>query len=177
VIHSFIGGSDGAKPYGGLIQASDGNLYGTTQYGGPTDNGTVFKIAGLPIAANLGYFTLTPCRLIDTRPGSTAPYGGPAMAGGSVRGFVTPGFCGVPSGAKAVSANLTAVAPQARGDLRVFPSLDQGSPTSNLNFNLGSTRAGGGVFAIDATGSFTIQCDMTVGTSTNVLLDVNGYFR
>jgi uncharacterized repeat protein (TIGR03803 family) len=177
VIYSFTGGSDGGSPVASLIQASDGSLYGTTSGVGTSGDGTVFKIAGLPIAARLGYFTLTPCRLIDTRPGSTAPYGGPALAGGSVRSFVTPGFCGVPSGAKAVSANLTAVAPQARGDLRVFPSLNHGSPTSNLNFNLGRTRAGSAIFAIDAAGSFSIQCDMAAGTSTNVLFDVSGYFK
>jgi uncharacterized repeat protein (TIGR03803 family) len=45
VLHAFAGGSsDGAYPYAGLIQASDGNLYGTTQQGGASGNGTVFKI-------------------------------------------------------------------------------------------------------------------------------------
>ena len=35
--------ADGNYPYGGLIQATDGNLYGTTGNGGPSA-GTVFKI-------------------------------------------------------------------------------------------------------------------------------------
>ena len=42
-LYSF-GFSDGAYPDCGLIQASDGNLYGTTTAGGPNDAGTVFKI-------------------------------------------------------------------------------------------------------------------------------------
>jgi mannan endo-1,4-beta-mannosidase len=43
-LHAFAGGSDGATPYGGLRQLADGNLYGTTAYGGPYNDGTVFRI-------------------------------------------------------------------------------------------------------------------------------------
>jgi uncharacterized repeat protein (TIGR03803 family) len=45
VLHSFVGGSDGATPYAGLIQGSDGNFYGTTWEGGANGDGTVFKIS------------------------------------------------------------------------------------------------------------------------------------
>jgi uncharacterized repeat protein (TIGR03803 family) len=44
VLHSF-NGSDGYNPLSSLIQASDGNLYGTTQYGGLSGNGVVFQIS------------------------------------------------------------------------------------------------------------------------------------
>jgi uncharacterized repeat protein (TIGR03803 family) len=43
-LHSFSGGSDGGHPEGRLIQASDGNFYGTTSDGGDFNAGTVFKI-------------------------------------------------------------------------------------------------------------------------------------
>ena len=36
--------SDGDHPFGGLIQASDGNFYGTAQGGGVNDNGTIFQL-------------------------------------------------------------------------------------------------------------------------------------
>src|SRR5205809_7255222 len=36
--------SDGTYPTGGLIQARDGNFYGTTVGGGSSGDGTVFKI-------------------------------------------------------------------------------------------------------------------------------------
>jgi uncharacterized repeat protein (TIGR03803 family) len=36
--------SDGASPYGGLVQGSDGNFYGTAGYGGTDYDGTLFKL-------------------------------------------------------------------------------------------------------------------------------------
>src|ERR1700756_5147427 len=44
VLYSFTGGSDGRFPQAGLIADRSGNLYGTTQFGGATGNGVVFKI-------------------------------------------------------------------------------------------------------------------------------------
>ena len=43
IIHSFTD-TDGATPAGGLVQASDGKFYGTTSYGGPNENGEIFKM-------------------------------------------------------------------------------------------------------------------------------------
>ena len=37
--------TDGDSPYAGLVQATNGDFYGTTYSGGATNNGTVFKIA------------------------------------------------------------------------------------------------------------------------------------
>jgi uncharacterized repeat protein (TIGR03803 family) len=42
-LHSFTGGNDGGFPVAALVQGSDGNFYGTAEYGG-NDFGTVFKI-------------------------------------------------------------------------------------------------------------------------------------
>ena len=44
VLHAFIGRADGHTPWAGVIQDGKGNLYGTTQYGGPTDAGTLFRL-------------------------------------------------------------------------------------------------------------------------------------
>ena len=44
VLYSFTGGNDGGSPVGGVVRDSEGNLYGTTQYGGAYENGAVFKV-------------------------------------------------------------------------------------------------------------------------------------
>ena len=45
VLHSFTGGTtDGATPMVGLIPGAAGSLYGTTEVGGPSNFGTVFRV-------------------------------------------------------------------------------------------------------------------------------------
>ena len=44
-IHNFTGGNDGAIPYSGLIFDAQGNLYGTTNQGGPYGEGSVFRLS------------------------------------------------------------------------------------------------------------------------------------
>jgi len=44
VLYSFQGGTDGAHPAARLIFDQSGNLYGTTAFGGSTNQGTVFEL-------------------------------------------------------------------------------------------------------------------------------------
>jgi uncharacterized repeat protein (TIGR03803 family) len=43
-LHSFCYCTGGANPYAGLVQATDGNFYGTTETDGAHHGGTIFKI-------------------------------------------------------------------------------------------------------------------------------------
>jgi uncharacterized repeat protein (TIGR03803 family) len=43
-LYSFTNGSDGSYPVAGLVQASDGKLYGTTSEGGTNGYGAIFRI-------------------------------------------------------------------------------------------------------------------------------------
>jgi uncharacterized repeat protein (TIGR03803 family) len=45
VVHTFTGGGDGGAPSGGLTIDQTGNLYGTTNFGGLFQYGTVYKLA------------------------------------------------------------------------------------------------------------------------------------
>ena len=57
-LHSFAA-TDGAFPVADLIQASDGNLYGTTESGGPIGGGVVFRVRlGTSPPPTDGYFEI-----------------------------------------------------------------------------------------------------------------------
>jgi uncharacterized repeat protein (TIGR03803 family) len=43
MLYAFSG-SDGAYAQAGLVQSSDGNFYGATNYGGASNNGTIFRV-------------------------------------------------------------------------------------------------------------------------------------
>src|SRR4051812_20486784 len=59
VLHHFTGGTDGSEPVSALIQASDGDFYGTTFRGGPNTAGTVFRMTPEGIVTVLHAFTRT----------------------------------------------------------------------------------------------------------------------
>jgi len=48
VIHRFYGPPGARFPYGGLISQTNGHLYGTTLFGGSSDQGAVFELAPSP---------------------------------------------------------------------------------------------------------------------------------
>ncbi len=54
--YTFTGGNDGGNPWGGLVRAADGNLYGTTQNGGLYGFGTVFRIAPTGVLTTVAQF-------------------------------------------------------------------------------------------------------------------------
>jgi uncharacterized repeat protein (TIGR03803 family) len=44
LVHAFNFDVDGGEMQGGVVQASDGQFYGTTEYGGRKDKGTVYRV-------------------------------------------------------------------------------------------------------------------------------------
>jgi uncharacterized repeat protein (TIGR03803 family) len=43
-LYAFTGGNDGSCPWGSVIRDADGNIYGTTAYGGTHGAGVVWEI-------------------------------------------------------------------------------------------------------------------------------------
>lgn len=57
VVHNFTGGSDGGGPLSGFIIDSAGNFYGTTNTGGTSNYGVVFKMNSSGVETVLHTFT------------------------------------------------------------------------------------------------------------------------
>jgi len=130
-----------------------------------------------PDAAASMFMPLTPCRAVDTR-NPVGPRGGPAL-GTAARSFPLVGACGIPSDAKSVALNVTAVAPTHDGDLRLY-AADTPSPIATAHsFRAGTTRANNAIAAVSADGSaaLAVQADMPVGGTVDVIVDVVGFFR
>jgi len=122
-----------------------------------------------------GLYTLTQCRVADTRDPS-GPYGGPALSANSDRTFIFAGRCGIPSTADAVILNVTVTAATAAGDLRIYPAGSSLATASAINYAAGKTRANNGNYSLSSTGGIAVHCDQASGT-VQVILDVSGYFE
>jgi hypothetical protein len=126
------------------------------------------------------YFTVPPCRIVDTRCSSpmtgcsglpNGVYGSPVLAGTVERSFVLAGQCGIPAGAKAVSANVTVTGGNGAGFVTVGPGCIP--QASTLNWASGQTRANNAVLSLDVGGAVTVKAN----SSVQLILDVNGFFQ
>lgn len=137
--------------------------------------------AGPPPPAT-SFFTLTPCRLVDTRNPDVAgqtPIGGPALSDGVTRSFDLAGRCGLPATAKAVSVNITATGAGRTGYLTVWPASAALPGTSTVSFAAGQTRATNAILGVSTDGyaALAIRAVLASPGTTHVIVDVNGYFE
>jgi serine protease len=122
-----------------------------------------------PASGTYQFYPLTPCRIVDTRNGD-----GGMLKAGVERDYTIPGNCAVPSSAKAYSFNVT-VLPSAGGldYLTVWPKGETQPTVSTLNDNTGTVVANA---AIVPAGSENATAFYAHSNSTNLLVDVDGYF-
>src|SRR5207244_2638876 len=110
------------------------------------------------------FYTVTPCRVVDTRD-PDGPRGGPALLAGATRSFPVTGVCGIPGTAASVAVNQTVTGQSAAGDLRAYPAGGLPPATSTINFGSGQTRANNAIVQLGAAGQISIQCDMPGGST------------
>jgi hypothetical protein len=122
----------------------------------------------------LSFYTVTPCRAVDTR---DPQRGGPTpVAAGADRVSTLAGPCGIPVTAKAVSLNLTVTQPTEQGNVRIYPAGTSLPLVSTVNYAAGQTRANNTIAVLNALGQVAVRCSQPSGT-VHVVLDVNGYFE
>jgi hypothetical protein len=129
----------------------------------------------VPTSAGASLYTVTPCRLLDTR-GPAGPYGAPALPAGGDRTFVLAGRCGIPSSARAVATNVAVTSAASGGYLTLYPDGTAFPLASTVNFRAGQTRANNAIFALGSTAGVTVHAGIGSG-SVEVILDVTGYFQ
>jgi hypothetical protein len=149
-------------------------LTGTDSDGQTATASVALTISGTPPPAP-GFYTVTPCRVADTRD-DAGPWGGPSLAAGLPRTFAIGGRCGVSPSAKAVSFNFTVTQPTAFGHLTVYPEGSNPPLVSAMNFRAGQTRANNAILALGPGGVLTVVSGQPSGT-THFIIDVNGYFE
>ncbi|MDL2718673.1 MAG: hypothetical protein PT977_13050, partial [Acidobacteriota bacterium] len=139
-------------------------------------NGCISNTGSVNVTvAGSDFHALSPCRLLDTRD-PAGPHGGPAIAALSPRTFVAAGSCGVPSGVKALSINVTVTQGTVAGDVSIYAAGTAPSLTPVIDYAAGQTRANNGMLALGAGGDFVVKTGQPTGT-VHVIVDVNGYFQ
>lgn len=123
----------------------------------------------VPAPAQSSLYTVAPCRAIDTRTTHQ-----PALGNASPRVFVLAGQCNVPNGAKAVAVNATVV-PTSYGFLTLHAASIFPTVASTLNFGSAQVRANNTVVSLDPTGA--ISAVVSSPGTTDVIIDVLGYFQ
>ena len=122
------------------------------------------------------YYTLTPCRLLDTR---TQDGGAAPVQNGSDRTLDVVGVtrCGVSPLATAVALNITVTQTTGSGYLQVYPGdLTQPPLTSTINFVANMTRGNNAIVKLSGDGKIKLRPTVSSSGSAHVVVDVMGFF-
>jgi hypothetical protein len=147
-------------------------VLGVDQRGIPRPQGPACDLGAVEVAVPAlptDFFTITPCRRVDTRSGA------PLACGVNHPFTLTGGSCGVPASAKAVSANVAVTQASASGNLNVFPLGVFPPLTAVVNYTAGATRGNNAIIQLSASGQVAVRCSPS--GSTHVIIDVNGYYQ
>jgi outer membrane protein assembly factor BamB len=136
----------------------------------------IFDVTGYftPDAGGATYHALSPARILDTRSGTglVGPFGSHAA-----RSFGVTGHGGVPTGATAVTGNLTVTSQTSPGYLYLGPAATDNPTSSTLNFPLADDRANGVTVALGGGGTLSNTFVAPhPGPTAQVIFDVSGYF-
>jgi hypothetical protein len=123
-----------------------------------------------PGAQTYQFYSLPPCRLLDTR---NNQHGG-TLQPGVERDYIIGGHCGIPTTATAYSFNVTVVPTTGKLDyLTVWPKGEMRPNVSTLNDPTGTVVANAAIVPAGANNATAFYAS---AQPTDLILDVNGYF-
>ena len=136
----------------------------------------VFDVTGYYTAdaTGLRYVSLNAATLLDTRTG--AGLSG-KFAANTPRTFTVRGHAGVPSAAAGITGVVSVVNQTAPYALGVGPVAAAKPTTSALNFLKGDVCSNGLTVALSSTGTLSATYMAAGGSTTNVVIYVNGYYE
>ncbi|MEA2563215.1 MAG: hypothetical protein QOH06_4719 [Acidobacteriota bacterium] len=114
------------------------------------------------------FYTVTPCRVLDTRSEGTP------WSGAERRRVALGGNCGVPATARAVAVNVTAVDATGAGHFTFWPVGGPQPAASAVNYAPGKTRASAAILPLADDATLLAQPS---GGTVHLILDVTGYFE
>jgi len=127
-----------------------------------------------PAAGGLNFYTVPPCRIVDTRNTPDGTFGGPIMGASTTRTFpLSQGPCGISDSAAAYSLNMTVQPPGELGFLTIWPAGDPLPQASTLNALEGQIVANAAIVAAGTNGAVNVF----VTNATHVIIDTNGFFQ
>jgi spore germination protein YaaH len=134
----------------------------------------IFDVTGyfVPGLSGATFVPVAPGRVVDSR--KTLGFKGPLKNGASTP-FAVSGQVSVHPVAVAVVGNLTVTGQTSKGWLAAAPGPV--TSTSTLNFPLGDNRANGFVSLLGPGGILTVTFGGSGGATTQVVVDILGYYR
>jgi hypothetical protein len=163
-----------AAALAGIVPDASKPFYRVRAVTGAGGAGAFSDAVSPPPPAGGDFYTLAPCRVLDTRD-LGAPLGGPSLPASSRLTYALTGQCGILPGARAISVNVTVVSLQAAGFVRFFPGDAAPAVTSTINFAPGQVRANNAILPLSEAGTLSAQNGSAA--PVDVVIDVNGYFR
>ncbi len=159
----------------GYVWPINSNQINLLNSASPWFNGPTAQIP-VPVASGTTFVSVSPSRLLDTRPGNSTIDGqmagiGP-RPGGSVTEVQIAGRGGIPSDALAAALNVISLNQTGEGFVSVYPCGIPVPGTTNINFSAKSVASNMVITKLGTGGKICLYSNVT----SDLVVDVNGAF-
>ena len=123
--------------------------------------------ASVPAEVAGTFHPVDPVRVLDTRAGA-------GLAGGHIARFAVTGHGGIPTGAAAVTINLTVLQPATAGSIAIFPGDTTWNGAASVSFPAAQNKQSMVTAKLGADGTLSVRNN--IAATIQVIGDVAGYY-